>query len=141
MPSPNPAASIWRCASGGALRRSHRFPPRIGIYDDLRLSIVVRSVGHKVGFEFRQREMLPFPGLAQERASLNGAEARGLTVQRSYRAISAHVFQDGFPAGMHECDLPCFPFARHKCRPKRFSISLARFAESPNGFSTVDRHV
>jgi hypothetical protein len=54
--------------------------------------------------------MLPFLGLAQERAALNETEANGLR----YKEViaSAHVFQDGLPARIHEFDLPCFPLAR-----------------------------
>jgi hypothetical protein len=51
----------------------------------------------EVGFELRHCEMFPFLGLLQERPALKGTEGRSLTVQRSYRAVSAHVLQDGFP--------------------------------------------
>jgi hypothetical protein len=40
--------------------------------------------------------------VVQEGAALTGAEGCGLTVQGSNRATSAHVFQDDFPARMHE---------------------------------------
>ena len=89
------------------LRGGHRPPSRVGVWGYLRLLVTVQPTGHKVGFELCQRENFPFPSLAQERTALKGTEGRGLTVQRSYRAISAHVFQDGFPTRMHDLTLPC----------------------------------
>ena len=94
---------LWRRLSSG-----HRLPSRVGIYDDVGRSIIVQRIGREVGFKFGQRQTFPFPGLAQKRAPLIGTEARGLTVQRSNGSISAHVFQDGFPARMHEFGLPLF---------------------------------
>ncbi len=95
---------------GWYLRGGHRrLPSRVGVWGDLRLLVVVQRTGHKVGFEFCQREIFPFLSLAQERAALKGTEGRGLTVQRSYRAISAHVFQDDFPTRMHEHSPLSFP--------------------------------
>jgi len=70
--------------------------------------ILLQCTGHKVGLEFRQREIFPLLSLGQKRASLKGTEGRRLTVQRSYRAISAHVFQYDFPTRRHELTLPPF---------------------------------
>jgi hypothetical protein len=97
------------CAGCGVLnvylRGGHRFPSRVGVWGDLRL-VVVRRTDRKVGFKCRQRAIFPFLSLAQERAALKGTEGRGLTVQRSYRAILAHIFQDDFLTHMHELTLP-----------------------------------
>jgi hypothetical protein len=84
-----------------SLRGGHRLPSRVGVWNDLQL-VVVRRAGRKVGFKYRQREIFPILSLAQEGAALKGTEGRGLTVQGSYRAILAHVFQDDFPTHMHE---------------------------------------
>lgn len=119
-----------RCLRGG-----HRLPPRMG--GVLRF-IAARRPRRKIGFECGQSEIFPFPGVVQERAALTGAEGRGLTVQGSYRAISAHAFQNGIPARMHERSPPVVPLARDDLGRQRFSISLARPAESPNGFRTLD---
>lgn len=103
MPFDLVARSRW-CLRGG-----HHLPPRVGVWGDLRLFVVVRRAGHKIGFELRQRAIFPFLGVVQERASLQGAEGRGLTVQRSYRAIFAHVFQDDLPIHVHERSPRSFP--------------------------------
>jgi hypothetical protein len=91
------------------LRGGHRLPPRGGVWGVLRLFDVARCTRRKIGFKCGQGEIFPFLGVIQERASLKGAEGRGLTVQGSYRAISAHVFQDDFPARMHDRSPRSFP--------------------------------
>ena len=45
----------------------------------------------EVGFELRHRATLPFVCLLQERPFLLGTERRGVTIQRSDGAISAHI--------------------------------------------------
>jgi len=49
----------------------------------------------EVSFELCYCETFPFLGLLQERPALKGTEGRSLTVQRSYRAVSAYILQDG----------------------------------------------
>jgi hypothetical protein len=102
----DPYSAARRWTLDGYLRGGHRLPSRVGVWDDLRL-VVVRRIDRKVRFKYRQREIFPFLSLAQQRAALKGTEGRGLTVQRSYRAILAHVFQDDFPTCMHDLTLPC----------------------------------
>ena len=65
---------------GSYLRGGHRLPSRVGVWSYLRLLVRVQPTGHKVGFEFRQREIFPFLSLGQERAALRGTEGRCLTV-------------------------------------------------------------
>jgi hypothetical protein len=73
----------------------------------------------EVGFELCYCATFPFLGLLQERPALKGTEGRSLTVQRSYRAVSAHILQDGFP--LHPCKSP-FARSRRERAAKRFSI-------------------
>jgi hypothetical protein len=103
MPFVRVARVRWR------LRGGHRLPPRVGVGGVLRLFVVARPTRHKIGFEYGQSEIFPFPGVVQERAALQRAKGRGLTVQRSYRATSAHVFQDDFPTRRHERSPQSFP--------------------------------
>jgi len=78
----------WRSSAPAVLRQ------RTGIAGG---EVPIRKVLHgsrnalKVGFQFRNRAALPFPGLAQQRPALTGPEGCGLSVQRCDRAIPADV--------------------------------------------------
>ena len=49
----------------------------------------------KIGFEFGDGAMLPFPGLRQKGTAVKRPEGRGLAVQRRDGAVPANVFHDG----------------------------------------------
>ena len=115
------------------LRGGHHLPSRVGVWVDLRL-VVVRRTGRKVGFKYRQREIFPLLSLGQKRASLKGTEGRGLTVQRSYRAISAHVFQDDFPTRMHELTLPRLSPCSLRLWAKTIFDFVSGFGKKPEWF-------
>ena len=66
-----PAQSRWL---GSYLRAGHCLLSRVGVWGYL--WVRVQPTDHKIGFEFRQREIFPFLSLAQERGALRGTEGR-----------------------------------------------------------------
>jgi len=121
------------------LRGGNHFPLRVGAPGDFRLHVADRALTEiEVGFQLRYGEMLPFVGLPQKRTALKGTEGGGSPVQRSYCAVSAHVFHDNFPVRAHELGSPFLSAARPENATQQFSNSLASLPDCPNGFETVD---
>ena len=101
----------------------------------------------EIGLEFGHRAMLPLLRLAQERATLQGTEGRGLAKERSDGAIASHIFQDSVPVL-----LPSLPNAQHftilnalqassgqlRLSPQRFANWLAGQREKTDGLRTLD---
>jgi hypothetical protein len=123
-----------RAHSGGG----NRLPSRLGAWSDLQLLIVVWAIADgEICFELGDGEMFPPFGLVQERPSLKWTQGRSLTAQRSYGAISAHVFNNNFPVHEHEFVLPLFASEWLHCWITIFDW-LVRLTENSNGFRTPD---
>jgi hypothetical protein len=101
------------------------FPERVAVSSRCAVRGVRRGVagsrvteGLIIGFQLRNRAMLPFPGLRQERAAMKRPEGRGLAVQRRDGAVSANVFHNG--QAVHVRISPFFP--EREFAAQRFSI-------------------
>src|SRR6266705_4706170 len=76
--------------------------PLVRVWSDVQLFVIIRAVKVKIVFEFGHGETVPPFGLLQKRPLLKRSKRRGLTIQRSCCAISAHFFQDDFPTDTND---------------------------------------
>src|SRR5438067_6466921 len=79
----------------------HQLPSRLGAWGGLQVVIVIGAIANNEICFFR-REAFPSFSLVQKRPLLKRTQGRSLPTQRSYGAISAHIFHNNLPIHDHE---------------------------------------
>src|SRR4051812_15446171 len=108
-----------------------QLPLRLRAWVGLQVVIAVRAIANDEVCFFRRETFPPF-SLVQKRPLLKRTQGRSLTTQRSYGAISAHIFHSNLPIHDHELFSPLCQ-SGHIC-PTRIFDWLLRLRVSSNGF-------
>src|SRR5438067_12756915 len=80
----------------------HQLPSRLVAWGGLQVVIVIGAIANNEICFFRRETFPPF-GLVQKRPLLKRTQGRSLPTQRSYGAISSHIFYNNLP--IHDHDL------------------------------------
>src|SRR3954469_18037386 len=97
--------SRCRCHTGPEHSSCHQLPSPLAAQCASQVVIAVRAIAnHEICF--LRRQTFPPLSLVQKRPLLKRTQGRSLTTQRSYGAISAHIFYNNLSIHDHELFSP-----------------------------------